>query len=163
VHVMEQWLRRAKEAGIEFVVVSPLKSDAPEFLGAQWIAIRPNTDTALMLAMAHTLLSEGRHDKAFLQRYCVGFDTFERYLRGYAEERRMGRTDPRDSGCDDPRSHAPRCRHLNDSQLRLGAAARAPRRAALLGDDRTCCDAGPDRHAGRRLRVRSRLDERREL
>ncbi len=81
-HVMEQWLRRAKEAGIEFVVISPLKSDAPEFLGAQWIAIRPNTDTALMLAMAHTLMSEGRHDAAFLQRYCVGFDTFERYLRG---------------------------------------------------------------------------------
>ena len=38
VHVMEQWLRRAKDAGIEFVVVSPLKSDAPDFLGAQWLA-----------------------------------------------------------------------------------------------------------------------------
>jgi biotin/methionine sulfoxide reductase len=81
-HVLETWLRRAKEAGIEFVVVSPLRSDAPDFLAAQWLPIRPNTDTAMMLAMAHTLLTEHRHDEEFLQRYCVGFDTFRRYLLG---------------------------------------------------------------------------------
>ena len=81
-HVMEQWLRKAKAAGIEFVNISPLQSDAPEFLDAQWIPIRPNTDTAVMLAMAHTLLSEGRHDQEFLARYCVGFDTFARYVIG---------------------------------------------------------------------------------
>src|SRR5215475_6364110 len=72
-HTMEPWLRRAKDAGIEFVSVSPLKGDAPGFLGAQWIAIRPNTDTALMLAMAHTLLSEDRYDAQFVARYCAGF------------------------------------------------------------------------------------------
>ncbi|HZN29557.1 MAG TPA: molybdopterin-dependent oxidoreductase, partial [Xanthobacteraceae bacterium] len=82
VHAMETWLRRAKQAGIEFVSVSPLKSDAPDFLGAQWVPIRPNTDTALMLAMAHTLLSEGRHDAQFVERYCVGFEPFRRYLLG---------------------------------------------------------------------------------
>ena len=82
VHAMETWLRRAKEAGIEFVSVSPLKTDAPDFLGAQWVPIRPNTDTALMLAMAHTLLSEERHDAQFVERYCVGFEPFRRYLLG---------------------------------------------------------------------------------
>src|SRR5262249_16979242 len=51
-HVMEDWLRKAKDAGIEFVVVGPLKSDAPDFLDAKWIPIRPNTDAAMMLAMA---------------------------------------------------------------------------------------------------------------
>jgi biotin/methionine sulfoxide reductase len=81
-HTMETWLRRAKDAGIEFISVSPLKSDAPEFLGAQWIPIRPNTDTALMLAMAHTLIEEKRYDKEFVARYCSGFDTFRRYLLG---------------------------------------------------------------------------------
>jgi biotin/methionine sulfoxide reductase len=84
-HVLEVWLRRAKEAGIRFVVVSPLKSDAPDFLGADWIPIRPNTDTALILGMAHTLLTENRHDDAFLARYCVGFDMFKRYLLGQAD------------------------------------------------------------------------------
>ena len=81
-HSMEAWLRRAKDAGIEFVSISPLKSDAPDFLGAQWIPIRPNTDTALMLAMAHTLLSEERHDASFVARYCTGFEAFRRYLLG---------------------------------------------------------------------------------
>ena len=82
IHSLETWLRRAKDAGIEFVCVSPLKSDAPEFLGAQWIAIRPNTDAALIIAMAHTLLTEERHDAQFVSRYCTGFETFRRYLLG---------------------------------------------------------------------------------
>ena len=81
-HVLEQWLRRAKDAGIDFAVVSPNRADVPDFLGAQWIPIRPNTDTAMMLAMAHTLLSEQRHDAAFLQRCCTGFEAFSRYLTG---------------------------------------------------------------------------------
>jgi biotin/methionine sulfoxide reductase len=81
-HTMEMWLRRAKDAGIEFVSVSPLKSDAPGFLGAQWVPIRPNTDTALMLAMAHTLLTEGRYDAQFVARYCTGFEAFRHYLLG---------------------------------------------------------------------------------
>jgi biotin/methionine sulfoxide reductase len=35
-----------------------------------------------MLAIAHTLVAEGLHDKAFLDRYCVGFDRFRDYLFG---------------------------------------------------------------------------------
>src|SRR6516164_5101965 len=81
-HTMQTWLRRAKEAGIEFVSITPLRSDAPDFLGAQWVPIRPNTDTALMLAMAHTLLTEARYDAEFVARYCTGFEPFRRYLLG---------------------------------------------------------------------------------
>ena len=81
-HTMELWLKRAKEAGIEFVSVSPLKSDAPDWLGAQWVPIRPNTDTAVMLAMAHTLLTEDLYDKDFVARHCAGFDAFRGYLLG---------------------------------------------------------------------------------
>src|SRR6185295_9295547 len=82
VHTLEHWLRQAKAAGIEFVSISPVKSDAPAFLDARWIPIRPNTDTAMMLAMAHTLLTEGLYDEAFMQRCCHGFETFRRYLLG---------------------------------------------------------------------------------
>ena len=81
--MLETWLRRAKEAGVQFVVVSPLQSDVPQFLDAQWIPIRPNTDTALMLAMAHTLVDRADFTIAdFLARYCTGFDRFQRYLLG---------------------------------------------------------------------------------
>jgi biotin/methionine sulfoxide reductase len=39
---------------------------------------------ALMLGLAHTLVREGRHDRAFLDRFCVGWEVFEDYLRGTA-------------------------------------------------------------------------------
>lgn len=81
-HTMEDWTRRAAESGVRFVVVSPTRDDAPAFLDAEWVAPRPNTDTAIMLAMAHTLVAEGRHDQAFLARYCSGFELFRTYLMG---------------------------------------------------------------------------------
>lgn len=79
---MEKWLRQARDAGVDFVVVSPTRNDAPALVDARWISIRPNTDTALMLAMAHTLVTEARQDTGFLDRYCTGFDAFRRYLLG---------------------------------------------------------------------------------
>ena len=84
-HSMGKWLHEARELGIEFVVISPTRADAPAFLNAQWIPIRPNTDTALMLGMAHCLLAENRHDAAFLDQYCSGFDAFRRYLSGESD------------------------------------------------------------------------------
>jgi biotin/methionine sulfoxide reductase len=48
----------------------------------EWIAIRPNTDTAMMLALAHTLIAQRRHDEAFLARYCTGFERVWPYLTG---------------------------------------------------------------------------------
>ena len=54
----------------------------PPAIEADWHAIRPGTDVAMMLGIAHTLMSEDLHDRAFLDRYCVGYPTFEDYLPG---------------------------------------------------------------------------------
>jgi len=81
-HNMGEWLRKARAAGVEFVVVSPAASDAPPFLGAEQIAIRPNTDTAFMAALAHWLIRNDRHDREFLARHCVGFEQLRAYLTG---------------------------------------------------------------------------------
>jgi biotin/methionine sulfoxide reductase len=91
-HSTEKWLREAVRAGIEFIVVSPVRDDAPAFLGARWIPIRPGSDTALMLALAHELIAEGRHDRPFLERCCVGFDRFLAYVVGETDGR------PKDAG-----------------------------------------------------------------
>lgn len=85
VHRSNDWMRRIRAAGIEVVYTSPLRSDISEHLHAQWLPIRPNTDTALMLGIAHTLVTEGLHDQAFLDRYCTGFDVFARYLVGESD------------------------------------------------------------------------------
>jgi len=81
-HELEPWLRRAAANGVSFVNISPYRDDMADFLDADWLAPRPNTDTALMLGLAHTLASEGLNDSAFLERYCVGYEPFERYLMG---------------------------------------------------------------------------------
>ncbi|KUE88832.1 biotin transporter BioY [Cupriavidus necator] len=81
-HEVPDALRRMAAAGTRFVNISPVRDDLETGADFEWLAIRPNTDTALMLGLAHTLLVEGLHDVAFLDRYCVGFDRFAAYLRG---------------------------------------------------------------------------------
>ena len=81
-HPARDHLRAARERGAEFVLLSPLRDDLPGFVTAEWLALVPGSDVAVMLALAYTLLDENRLDRAFLARSTVGFDRFERYLRG---------------------------------------------------------------------------------
>ncbi|MFD7659839.1 molybdopterin-dependent oxidoreductase [Actinosynnema sp. NPDC059797] len=74
--------RRCREAGVEFVNVSPIRGDVAGFLDAEWLPVTPNTDTAAMLGIAHAMLVNGWHDEDFLRRCCVGFDRFASYLLG---------------------------------------------------------------------------------
>jgi biotin/methionine sulfoxide reductase len=82
IHEVRAALQRLARAGVEFVNVSPLRHDMSDAPGAEWIAPRPGADVALMLAIAHTLIAEGRHDRAFLERYCTGFEPFRKYVMG---------------------------------------------------------------------------------
>ncbi|RAE29745.1 Asp-tRNA(Asn)/Glu-tRNA(Gln) amidotransferase GatCAB subunit C, partial [Burkholderia multivorans] len=68
--------------GCAFVSVSPIRDDAPDVIDPQWLPIRPNTDTALMLGLGHTLLTESLHDEEFLTTRCVGWERFRDYLDG---------------------------------------------------------------------------------
>jgi biotin/methionine sulfoxide reductase len=81
-HTSREFLTRAKAAGVSFCNISPMRDDAAAFLAAEWIAPRPNSDTAIILALAHTLLSEGLYDADFVWSHCVGFDRFRNYLNG---------------------------------------------------------------------------------
>ncbi|HLZ04203.1 MAG TPA: molybdopterin guanine dinucleotide-containing S/N-oxide reductase [Bradyrhizobium sp.] len=84
-HIERGAMRRARRRGCEFILVSPLRADLPEEAGADWISCIPGTDTALMLAIVHALVAEGLHDRAFIDRYTVGWPEFERYLMGAAD------------------------------------------------------------------------------
>jgi biotin/methionine sulfoxide reductase len=78
-------IRTARERGARFVLISPLRDDLPEEAKATWLPVVPNTDTALMLGLAHTLATENLCDQAFLQRFCVGYPVFEDYLLGRSD------------------------------------------------------------------------------
>ncbi len=88
-HHVAGWLKTCAENGVKFVVVSPVRDDVPPFLDSmgavEWIPIRPNTDTAMMLALAFCIVEKGRQDEAFLAKYCVGWEKFRPYLTGEAD------------------------------------------------------------------------------
>ena len=81
-HYQRKNLVEAANSGIEFINISPLKSDLIDEVKGEWITARPNTDTALMLGLAHTLHVEGLSDKQFLENYTQGFEKFLPYLLG---------------------------------------------------------------------------------
>ncbi|AMJ61002.1 molybdopterin guanine dinucleotide-containing S/N-oxide reductase [Bosea sp. PAMC 26642] len=84
-HVERGAMDRARARGCEFVLVGPLRGDLPEEAGAEWVSSIPGTDTALMMALVHTLVVNGLHDRDFLERYTVGWPIFERYLLGESD------------------------------------------------------------------------------
>ena len=84
-HQVSQGLRGMAEAGVRFVNVSPVDSDLDTGAPHEWIPIRPNSDTAMLLAIAHTLYTEGLHDAQFLATHCVGFEKFLPYLMGESD------------------------------------------------------------------------------
>jgi biotin/methionine sulfoxide reductase len=81
-HTAGPWMQRLAEAGVDFISITPVRDDTPALPNVSWLPIRPNTDVAMMLALAHTLVSENLHAKDFLAQYTVGFERFERYLLG---------------------------------------------------------------------------------
>ncbi|XDZ66325.1 molybdopterin guanine dinucleotide-containing S/N-oxide reductase [Alphaproteobacteria bacterium LSUCC0684] len=84
-HRQKQWMLKAHENGVEFVNVSPMKSDLLEDVSADWMPVRPNSDVAMMLALCYVLIEEDLHDRRFLDRYTTGFEKVEAYLMGEAD------------------------------------------------------------------------------
>ncbi|MFD0360222.1 molybdopterin guanine dinucleotide-containing S/N-oxide reductase [Nocardia sp. GCM10030253] len=81
-HNTRTWIGAARARGCRFVSISPLRDDIPAEAQAEWIAPRPGSDAALMLALAQVLDADGLADKEFLDRYTVGYERFADYLRG---------------------------------------------------------------------------------
>ena len=81
-HYQKKSIISAASSGIKFINISPLKSDLMDEAEGEWLSIRPNTDTALMLGIAHTIHTEGLSDKNFIKKYTEGFDIFLEYLLG---------------------------------------------------------------------------------
>lgn len=81
-HLIRDDLLACVDAGVRFINISPLRSDATDFLKAEWIAPRPGSDTAIMIGLAHTLLIEQLYDAGFIEKYTVGFSRVRAYIDG---------------------------------------------------------------------------------
>ncbi|MEN9316894.1 MAG: biotin sulfoxide reductase, partial [Pseudomonadota bacterium] len=81
-HLLEDHLRAIVASGTRIVHVSPQRDDLPDWVGAEWWPIKPNTDTALMLALAREIVARGRHAAGFLETHCAGSELFLCHLAG---------------------------------------------------------------------------------
>ena len=84
-HHMPRHVQEAYEAGTQFIIISPMADDIPPGIEATWIAPRPGSDTAIMLALCYEMIRTGRCDRCFIDRYCVGFEKFSDYLTGASD------------------------------------------------------------------------------
>jgi len=84
-HTAADQVDELRQANIDFINVSPIRDDMSEVLNAEWWSCRPNSDVAIMLGIAHTVETEGLTDRAFLDRYTVGYEKFTPYLLGESD------------------------------------------------------------------------------
>jgi anaerobic dimethyl sulfoxide reductase subunit A len=76
------YLDQAKKNLTPFICVDPRLNPTGKRLEAQWIPIRPATDTALLVAMAYVLIAESLYDRRFIETYTYGFGSFKEYVMG---------------------------------------------------------------------------------
>ena len=84
-HRVRAGLKAMAERGVRFVNVSPVRDNLETGGPVEWIPIRPNTDTALMLGLAHAVAHDARFERSFVERYAVGYERFEAYLLGTSD------------------------------------------------------------------------------
>jgi anaerobic dimethyl sulfoxide reductase subunit A len=68
------YMRLAKQRGCKFVLVDPQYTDSAAAYDAWWIPIKPNTDAAMLAAMAHHIFVNHWQDQRFIDRFCQGMD-----------------------------------------------------------------------------------------
>jgi thiosulfate reductase / polysulfide reductase chain A len=80
-----QEFAQAIERRIPIIVVDPRFSTAAS-KAKYWLPIKPGTDLALVLAWMNVLVTEGRYDKAFVDKYGHSFDKFAAEIATYTPE-----------------------------------------------------------------------------
>jgi anaerobic dimethyl sulfoxide reductase subunit A len=76
------YLRQAKKSGARIICVDPRLNQTGKALADEWIAVKPGTDAAMMIAMAFVMITENLHDKTFVNTYTHGFEEFAGYVLG---------------------------------------------------------------------------------
>jgi molybdopterin guanine dinucleotide-containing S/N-oxide reductase-like protein len=80
--VQGMWYRWFGELGIKRITISPNLNTGAGIYSDKWIPVNPRTDVPLMLAIAHTWITENTFDQAYVDTHTVGFDLFKAYVMG---------------------------------------------------------------------------------
>ena len=78
-------LQKAHERGAHIVIVDP-RMNASCLYADEWVPIKPGTDLALILAMAHVLIGNDTYDHDYIENYTVGFEDWAARVEEYTPE-----------------------------------------------------------------------------
>lgn len=161
-HMLQYWLDKMQANGTRFINISPVRNDLSAVPEAEWLAIRPGTDTALLLALSYVLIAESLYDRAFVASHTVGFAPYRAYLLG--EHDGVAKTPAWAAAITglDAQRIADLAREMarHRTMVNISGLSSAPvKGAGLLGDGGPDRAAGTARHPGRRPRVWLRLHQ----
>ena len=84
-------LVEARRRGARVVLIDVRRTEAARHADETWL-IRPGTDAALALAMAHVIVAEGFVDHDFVARQTVGSEAYTEHLKPFTPEWAEGET-----------------------------------------------------------------------
>ncbi len=87
-------VRRAQARGAKLIVLDPRKSSSAERADL-WLPLRAGTDAAMCLGWLNVILEEGLYDRAFVDKWTIGFEDLRERVSEYPVERVAAIT-----GCD---------------------------------------------------------------
>ena len=79
-HGIGSWLDQLHAAGVRVLSIAPERGEARD-----WLAIRPGTDTALILALIHRVVARKCEDREFLERCTSGWADLKAYILGESD------------------------------------------------------------------------------
>jgi anaerobic selenocysteine-containing dehydrogenase len=77
---------RARKRGVKIVVIDPVRSETAS-MADLWIHPNIATDSALGLAMLHTIVEEELYDKEFTDQWVVGLEQIKNHVEAMSPER----------------------------------------------------------------------------
>ncbi|MBD0776326.1 molybdopterin-dependent oxidoreductase [Maribacter sp. ANRC-HE7] len=86
-----QEMSDAIDRGATIITVDPRLSTAAS-KSQHWLAIKPSTDIALLLAWMNVIINENLYDKEYVDRYTLGFEELKDHVQEYTPEWAYGVT-----------------------------------------------------------------------
>ncbi len=86
-HQFAYYIKMARERGTPVICIDSRYTVAAEVLADQWIPVKPGTDAAMMLAVAHVLFTEDLYDKTYVEKYVDprGLQEWRDYILGHKD------------------------------------------------------------------------------
>lgn len=76
---LPQVINKARNNGAKLVVVDPIYTQTAA-KADEWVPIRPGTDGAMALSMAHVIIKEKLYDREFVRDWTVGFEEYAKFV-----------------------------------------------------------------------------------